>query len=59
MATPAIGSAFMIIQNDGIDAVVGNFAGLLQDATFVLGGMTLQISYTGGTGNDVVLTRIA
>ncbi len=57
--TPAVGSAFMLIQNDGKDAVVGTFAGLPQGATLVLDGMTFQISYTGGTGNDVVLTRTA
>jgi autotransporter-associated beta strand protein len=57
--TPALGSAFMLIQNDGTDAVVGAFAGLPQGATLLLNGMTFQISYVGGTGNDVVLTRIA
>jgi fibronectin-binding autotransporter adhesin len=57
--TPALGSAFMLIQNDGIDAVVGTFAGLPQGATLLLSGMTFKISYVGGTGNDVVLTRIA
>ena len=57
--TPALGSTFMIIQNDGTDPVVGTFAGLAQGATIVQSGMTFQISYDGGTGNDVVLTRIA
>ncbi len=57
--TPAVGSAFTLIQNDGKDAVVGTFAGLAQGATLVLDGMTFQISYVGGTGNDVVLTRTA
>jgi autotransporter-associated beta strand protein len=57
--TPAIGSAFVLVQNDGLDAVVGTFAGLAQGATLSLDGMTFQISYVGGTGNDVVLTRTA
>jgi hypothetical protein len=57
--TPALGSAFTLIQNDGTDAMVGTFAGLAQGATFLLEGMTFQISYVGGTGNDVVLTRVA
>ena len=57
--TPELGGAFTLIQNDGTDAVVGTFAGLPQGATLLLGGMTFQISYVGGTGNDVVLTRIA
>lgn len=57
--TPALGSAFVLIQNNGTDAVVGAFAGLPEGATLLLFGMTFQISYVGGTGNDVVLTRIA
>jgi autotransporter-associated beta strand protein len=57
--TPAIGNAFTLIQNDLTDAVVGTFAGLPEGATFMLSGMTFQISYVGGTGNDVVLTRTA
>src|SRR5262249_20862513 len=56
--TPALGSAFTLIQNDGIEAVAGTFAGLPQGATLLLSGMTFQIDYMGGTGNDVVLTRI-
>jgi autotransporter-associated beta strand protein len=57
--TPALGASFTLIQNDGTDAVVGTFAGLSEGATFSLSGMTFQITYRGGTGNDVVLTRIA
>jgi autotransporter-associated beta strand protein len=57
--TPAVGSAFTLIQNDGTDAVVGTFAGLSEGATLSLSGMTFQISYVGGSGNDVLLTRTA
>lgn len=57
--TPVVGSTFLLIQNDGTDAVVGTFAGLKQGAKLLLSGMTFQISYVGGTGNDVVLTRTA
>jgi autotransporter-associated beta strand protein len=57
--TPALATTFTLIQNDGIDAVMGTFAGLPQGATLLLGGMTFQVSYLGGTGNDVVLTRTA
>jgi hypothetical protein len=54
---PAAGSTtFTIITNDGVDAVVGTFAGLAEGATFALGGRTVQVSYAGGTGNDVTLT---
>lgn len=57
--SPAIGSTFVIIQNDGTDPIVGTFAGLAEGATFLVDGMTFKITYKGGTGNDVVLTRIA
>ena len=55
--TPTIGDAFTIIANDDIDAVSGTFSGLAQGATVIISGGTFTISYTGGTGNDVVLTR--
>ncbi|HYH67025.1 MAG TPA: autotransporter-associated beta strand repeat-containing protein, partial [Urbifossiella sp.] len=56
--TPATGEAFTIIANDGADAVTGAFAGLAEGATVVSNGRTLQISYAGGDGNDVVLTDV-
>lgn len=57
--TPLLGSTYTLIQNDSLDAIVGTFAGLAEGATLTLGGMTFTISYVGGTGNDVVLTRTA
>jgi hypothetical protein len=45
--------------NDGKDAAEGIFAGLPQGATLLLSGRTFPISYVGGTGQDVVLTRTA
>ena len=56
--TPVIGNTFTIVDNDGVDAVIGTFAGLAQGATitnFLGSGLNAQITYTGGTGNDVVL----
>ena len=53
----AVGEAFAIIDNDGNDAVTGTFNFLPQNDTFELGGQLFRISYTGGDGNDVVLTR--
>lgn len=50
------GQTFMIIENDGDDAVSGTFAGLAEGATFEVNGKVFKISYVGGTGNDVVLT---
>jgi hypothetical protein len=54
----SVGQQFTIISNDGADAVVGTFEGLPQNASLYIGGEQFTIGYTGGTGNDVVLTRI-
>jgi hypothetical protein len=58
--SPTVGSSFTILANDGTDAVSGRFKGLLEGATFTSAygsqTVTFQISYSGGTGNDVVLT---
>jgi uncharacterized repeat protein (TIGR01451 family) len=51
-------STFTIINNDSTDAVIGTFAGLPQGARLTAGGVAFSISYTGGTGNDVVLTSL-
>jgi uncharacterized repeat protein (TIGR01451 family) len=51
-------ATFTIINNDGTDAVTGTFAGLPQGARLTAGGVSFSISYTGGTGNDVVLTAL-
>ena len=56
---PTNGVSFIIIDNDGIDPVVGTFAGLPEGAVFGGDGLPFRISYMGGTGNDVVLTRVA
>lgn len=54
---PVLNDSFVIINNDGSDAITGTFAGLAQNAEFTLaGGYKFRISYTGGTGNDVTLT---
>jgi len=58
--SPTVGSSFLIVDNDGVDAVVKRFKGLLEGATFDTAygdqTVTFQISYYGGSGNDVVLT---
>jgi len=53
---PALGDSFTIIDNDGTDAVAGTFNGLAEGASLVAGNVTLQVTYAGGTGNDVVLS---
>lgn len=52
-----LGLPVTLIDNDGSDAVSGIFAGLPQGAKVVTPNGNYFISYTGGTGNDVVLTR--
>lgn len=53
---PAVGNTFVIINNDGVDAVTSTFTGLAQGATVTVDGVVYTISYNGGDGNDVVLT---
>jgi len=51
-------NSYTIIANDGSDAVVGRFANLAEGAVFAAGSRFMQISYQGGTGNDVTLTDV-
>jgi hypothetical protein len=59
----SIGESFMVISNDGSDAVEGTFASLPEGSSFLVttsdGDRTYSISYMGGDGNDVVLTLTA
>ena len=43
---------YVIIDNDGTDAVTGKFASVASSLAFLIPSVT----YSGGTGNDVVLT---
>jgi autotransporter-associated beta strand protein len=49
---------YTLIANDGIDAVVGTFAGLPEGKIFTANGQRWQISYVGGDGNDVTLRAL-
>ncbi len=53
-----VNTAFTIIDNDGADAVSGTFTRLPEGAMLPIGRFTFQISYRGGSGNDVVLTLV-
>jgi hypothetical protein len=59
---PNLGDSFLILDNDGTDAISGFFSGLVEGATFTeaFGGtvFTFGITYLGGTGNDIVLTAL-
>jgi len=65
--TPKVGDVFVIVQNDGEDAVKGQFVssdgGLLPEGAsvslpFFGPSVTARISYKGGDGNDVALTVV-
>jgi len=57
---PADGQVFLPVVNDGTDAISGIFGGLPEGAAIpVPGGGVLLVSYQGGDGNDVSLTRAA
>ncbi len=52
---PAVHDSFVLIDNDGADAVTGTFTGFPEGTQFAFNGVTLAITYAGGDGNDVVL----
>jgi autotransporter-associated beta strand protein len=55
-----VGASFTIIKNNGTNPVSGTFNNLQEGAKFVVGGMTFQITYKGGTsGKDVAIKRVA
>lgn len=53
----AVGTEYVIIQNDGSDPVTGSFTGLPEGAMLTNNGAVFQITYQGGDGNDVVLQQ--
>jgi fibronectin-binding autotransporter adhesin len=54
----AIGDTLTILSNDSSDPVVGTFAGLPQNGNVFVSGQLFKINYSGGDGNDVVLTHV-
>jgi DNA-directed RNA polymerase specialized sigma24 family protein len=60
---PAVGSSFEVLDDLATSAIAGAFTGLAEGATFTVKvgttTMTFKITYKGGIGNDVVLTRIS
>lgn len=56
---PAIGDSLTILRNDGADAISGTFLNAPENG--VLAGAlntAFRITYRGGDGNDIVITRI-
>lgn len=56
---PKANDTFTIIKNDAADAVTGTFTGKADDSRFDVAGVTFEINYNGGDGNDVVLTAVS
>jgi hypothetical protein len=56
--TPTVNAPIVLIDNDGADPISGAFDILPEGTEFTVGGIWMAISYVGGTGNDVTLTRI-
>lgn len=54
----AVGDTFVVLEKDGSDAINGTFTDLQEGGIVTAGGMRFQITYLGGTGNDVLLTHI-
>ena len=54
-----LGTAFVIITNDGVYAVSGTFNGLPENSLVTVGTQPFRIHYAGGSGNDVTLVRVA
>ena len=50
--------SFTIVDNDDSDAVTGTFSGLAEGAIITFNGLPLQLSYVGGSGNDVTLSHL-
>jgi sugar lactone lactonase YvrE len=61
--SPTPGQQLLLVNNTGAGAISGTFTGLAEGATrtATYGGntFTFRISYVGGTGNDITLTRVA
>jgi autotransporter-associated beta strand protein len=56
---PVAGQKYVIISNDGTDALTSSFTDLSEGDTITLGDYKFTISYKGGDGNDVELTVTA
>ncbi|WP_157959132.1 cadherin domain-containing protein, partial [Marinomonas shanghaiensis] len=49
------GNTFVLIDNDGSDAVTGTLNGVEEGETLISNSLGYRTSYVGGTGNDVTL----
>ena len=52
------GQSYTILSNQTGSTITGTFANQPQGSTLTIGSQQFQISYTGGSGHDVVLTNL-
>jgi hypothetical protein len=58
--TLSVGQTFTILDKNSVGAITGTFTGIPQGGTVVgSNGTVFSVSYTGGDGNDIVLTVLA
>jgi autotransporter-associated beta strand protein len=53
----AISNQYIIVSNDGAEAVTGTFPGMPEGALLGINGVGFTITYHGGDGNDIALMQ--
>lgn len=56
--TPVLSNSFVILKKESAGPVLSEFSGLSEGTIFGVNGIPFNITYVGGDGNDVVLTRV-
>ena len=56
--TLTVGTVFTVINNTSANPISGRFINLADGSVFTSKGNNFQVSYTGGTGNDLTLTVV-
>ena len=56
--TLTAGTIFKVINNTSANPIFGTFSNLPDGSTFASNGNNFQVSYEGGTGNDLTLTVV-
>jgi len=56
--TLTTGTIFKVINNTSANPIFGTFSNLADGSVFSSNGNNFQVSYTGGTGNDLTLTVV-
>src|SRR5438034_958433 len=56
--TLATGTVFTVINNTSANPIFGTFSNLSDGSIFTSNGTNFQVSYKGGTGNDLTLTVV-